>query len=79
MGVAAAWAGSDPEGVLNSMDRFPSDEIKSRAALVIVSYNQFQKNLTDEQIEEAKTFLTEEDAKTLEKGPAGMFELLQGW
>ena len=68
MVLASAWAGSDPEGLLNSMDRLPSKEVKSRAAMSLVSYNSFQKSLTDEQLEKAKKFLTEEDAKALDEG-----------
>lgn len=77
--VAGSWAGHDPEGMLNSMDRFPSKEIKSKAAAMLVQFNRFQKNLTDEQVETAKKYLTEEDAKALEDGEAGMLNLLQGF
>lgn len=60
--VATTWAASDPEGLLSSMNRFPSDEVKSKAAKVLVT----EKRLTNEQIVEARKFLTEEDSKALE-------------
>ena len=63
-----SWAISDPKGLLNSMDRLPSDEIKSKAAMILTAYNRWEKNLTDEEIEQLKNFLTEEDAEDLEKG-----------
>lgn len=76
MALASAWAGSDPEGLLNSMDRLPSKEVKSRAAMTLVSHNRFQKSLTEEQLEKAKKFLTDEDAKALEEGDENVF---YGW
>lgn len=69
--VATAWAGSDPEGLLNSMSRLPTEKAKSRAAMSLISYNRFQEALTDEQIEEAKKYLTDEDAKALEEQDEG--------
>lgn len=63
--VASTWARSDPDGLLNSMNLLPSREIISKAAMVLVSRNIHQKTLTEEQIEEAKKFLTEEDAEAL--------------
>ncbi|MCY3883755.1 MAG: hypothetical protein OXG24_02445 [Gammaproteobacteria bacterium] len=68
--VASSWAYSDPTGLLNSMNRLPSREVRSKAAMAILSHNLHQKNLTDEQIEEAKKFLTEEDLKTHEEEEA---------
>ena len=79
--VTTSWAANDPEGLLGSMDRLPSKEIKSQAALVLVSFsqfNQFDSGLSDEQIEQAKKFLTDEDAKSLEKREANMLEFFQG-
>ncbi len=62
------WANADPKGLLNSIDSLPSEGIKSRAAMILTTYNRFQKNLTDEEVEEVKKFLTEEDAENLEAG-----------
>lgn len=71
---SGTWAGSDPEGMLNSMDRLPSKEVKSRAALVLLATNNIAKSLSDEQVELARDYLSEEDAKALDEGDA---ELLQ--
>lgn len=78
--VASSWAAQDPEGLLNSMDRLPSKEIRSQAALVLVSLNQFhqfESILTDEQIEQAKKFLTDEDVKALEESEANMLKFFE--
>ena len=69
--VAGAWAQSDPEGLLNSMNRLPTKEAKSRAAMSLITYNQYQKTLTEEQIEDVRKFLTDEDAKALEEQDEG--------
>lgn len=70
--VAGAWAQSDPEGLLNSMNRLPTKEAKSSAAMSLITYNHYQKTLTEEQIEDVRKFLTDEDAKALEEGEAHM-------
>ena len=72
--ISTSWAATDPKGMLNSMDRFPSKEGRSLAAVLLVSTHQYSKTLTDEQVEEAKKHLTEEHAKALEEGDA---EVLQ--
>ena len=66
--ISTSWAMTDPTGMLESMDRFPSKEDRSRAAALLVTTNQFSKSLSDEQIEEAKKHLTDEHAKALEEG-----------
>ena len=68
--LATAWASTDPKEMFNSMNRLPSKEVKSRAAMVLVHTNRFKKSLTDEQVEEARGFLTKEDAATLEEQDA---------
>lgn len=70
--VAGAWAQSDPEGLLNSMNRLPTKEAKSRAAMSLITYNQYQKTLTEEQIEDVRKLLTDEDTKELEEREAHM-------
>ena len=66
--LASAWAGFDAKGLLESMDRLPGEEVKSSAAMALLSMNNFSKELSDEQVEKARNFLTEDDAKTLEDG-----------
>ena len=72
--ISTFWATTDPQSMLKSMDRFPSKESRSIAAVVLVSANQFSKALSEEQVEEAKKHLTDEHAKALEEGDA---EVLQ--
>ncbi|MCY3883866.1 MAG: hypothetical protein OXG24_03010 [Gammaproteobacteria bacterium] len=73
MSVVGAWSGVDPEQLLNSMNRFQSREVKSRAAMMILSSNRFHKNLSEEQVEKANSFLTDKDAKALEEGEANVY------
>ncbi len=68
LAVTTAWAGSDPVGMLNSMNRFPSEDAMSRAALVLVMSNHTSKTLSDEQVEEAKRYISEEHARALKEG-----------
>ena len=68
LALSATWTGIDPVAVLNSMYRFPSEEVRSRAAALLVTTNQFSKALSDAQIEEAKKNLTDEHAKAIEEG-----------
>lgn len=78
--IASSWAMSDPKGMLKSMDRFPSEEHRSRAAVLMMMTNQFSKSLSDEQIEEAKKHLTDEHAKALEEGdPKALQSLFQAF
>ncbi|MXW52527.1 MAG: hypothetical protein F4X44_09090 [Gammaproteobacteria bacterium] len=72
--ISTMWASTDPKGMLKSMDRFPSKEDRSRAAILLVTTNRYSKALSDEQVEEAKKHLTDEHAKAFEKGD---FEALQ--
>ena len=68
--LSTTWAATDPKGMLKSMDRFPSQGDRSRAAVLLVMTNQYSKSLSEEQIEEAKKHLTEEHAKAIEEGDA---------
>ncbi|MCY3883754.1 MAG: hypothetical protein OXG24_02440 [Gammaproteobacteria bacterium] len=76
MDLASSWAGSDPEEMLNSMNRFPSEDVRSKAAMELLTINQFQKSLTDEQVAMAKKFLSDEDTKSFEKGGV---RTIEGW
>ena len=64
--VLASWAGFDPEGLFDSIDRLPSDEIKSMAALNLIEENDRQEILDAEQIERVKKLLMNEDAEKFE-------------
>ena len=66
-GLSNFWIGTDPVAVLNSMNRFPSEIDKSRAALLLITNDRMRRSLTDEQIDEARKYLTDEHAKALEE------------
>ena len=59
------------------MNRLPTKEAKSRGAMALISYNRYEKTLTDEQIEAARKYLTDEDAKALEE--QGERHIIRGW
>lgn len=72
--IAATWARSNPEELLNSMDRFDTPELKSKAAMALVLSNRYwDPALSDKQIEEAKGMLTDEDKLQLEEDDAASF------
>lgn len=66
--LVRVWAGSNPKGLLDSINQLPTTEIKSHAALVLATFNRQQRRLSDKQIDRAKTFLTEDDAEKLNDG-----------
>lgn len=66
-GLVRGWAETDPSGLLNSMNRLPSKEVRSKAAMMLLKINGQRENLTDEQVEEARQFLTSEDWTVLEE------------
>lgn len=66
------WSQRDPEGLLNTIDQLPSAQAKSKAAAMLTLNNQFEQELTDEQIEQIGKFLSKHDAKSLEEGGMGL-------
>ena len=66
--VMSTWANMDPEGLVNSLDKLPSTETKSKAALSLARSNQYREVLTTDQLDYAKSFLSEQDAKRLDSG-----------
>lgn len=66
--LAAAWAKSEIGELLNSMDRFTSEELKSKVAFMLLDNSRYRESLSDEQISEARKYLTEEHRKALEEG-----------
>ena len=65
--LATVWAGRDPKGLFNSLSRFPSKDAKSRVALLLLTRDQISSGLTDEQVDEARKYLSDEHAKALEE------------
>ncbi|MCY3883753.1 MAG: hypothetical protein OXG24_02435 [Gammaproteobacteria bacterium] len=66
--VALRWAKLDPDALLNSMNRFPTRELRSQIATILLSKNQLEEYFTHKQVDAAKKFLTDEDANSLEEG-----------
>lgn len=65
--VVSAWALQDATELYESIDGLPSDEIKSFAAARLISFNKWSKNLDDDQVNRAKTYLNERDANSIEQ------------
>ncbi len=70
--VVSAWALHDATELYESIDSLPSDEIKSFAASRLVSFNSWSRNLDDDQINHAKSYLNERDAKSIEQVSRGV-------
>ncbi|MCY3885101.1 MAG: hypothetical protein OXG24_09350 [Gammaproteobacteria bacterium] len=68
--LIGTWAANDTEGLYENLDKFPTAQTRSSAALELLTWNGWQKSLSSEQIDRAKSFLTQKDAETLEKGEA---------
>lgn len=66
--LAAAWAESDIGQLLNSMDRFTPEELKSMVVFMLLDHSRYRESLSDEQILEARKYLTDEHRKALEEG-----------
>lgn len=66
--LAAAWTESDLKELLNSMDRFAPEELKSKVSFMLLDNSRYRGNLSDEQITEARRHLTNEHGKALEEG-----------
>ena len=69
IGLAHTWALSEPEDLYGKLADLPTLEVKSRAASALIALNQFRKALTDDQINAAREFLTDEDRDNLDKNP----------
>lgn len=61
------WAKKDPKNLLASLESLPSNSIKSTAAFQLVFNNRYNPALTDDQIEHAKTFLSDDDKTRLKR------------
>jgi len=65
--VLGGWAKYSPKRLFESLDDLPSKEIASTAAFSLLFYEPQYGQLSSEQIETVKTYLSEEDAKELER------------
>ena len=68
--LVSTWASNDAQDLYDNIAQLPTAEIKSSAALTLITWNSWEKILSQDQIDRAKTFLTSEDAETLDKGDA---------
>lgn len=64
--VLSEWSQDNPIELLESLDALGSQETGSIAAYYLVTSNQWQRALTDEQIESAKKFLSAEHQQMIE-------------
>lgn len=66
--IVNTWSRADPNDLLESMDRLPSSEVQSRAAMTLIASNRWRSRLSDEQLDYAKSYLNEQDARLVERG-----------
>ncbi|MXW52529.1 MAG: hypothetical protein F4X44_09080 [Gammaproteobacteria bacterium] len=76
LGLFTQWVLTDPVAALDSIDRFPSDEARSQMALMLIANDRYQKSLSDEQVEKAKKYLSDEQAKALEEGDSEVLPII---
>lgn len=70
------WSQYDPSGLLDSIDKLPTPDSQSKAALALSAANKFHRKLTKKQIETGSRYLSQEDAESLESGE---FRSRLGW
>lgn len=61
------WAKIDPKNLLSSLENLPSNSVKSSAAFQLVFNNRYNPVLADDQIEHARTFLSEDDETRMKR------------
>ena len=66
--LVSTWASNDAKSLYDNIDRLPTSDVKSSAALTLITWNSWQKSLSQDQVDRAKTFLTSDDAEALEQG-----------
>lgn len=64
-GIANLWARIDPAGLVESIEQFPSEKIRSSIASVL-SNRWIRENFTEEQFDTLKQYLSDADRKALE-------------
>lgn len=65
--VMLLWANKDPTKLYESLESLPASDIASLAAKQLISINRFNPVLTDDQIEQARSFLNAEDEALVEQ------------
>lgn len=66
--VLGGWAMRQPQQAYDYIDQLPSTESRARAAVWLIAYNTYNRNVTysEEQIEYLTSYLTERELKELE-------------
>jgi hypothetical protein len=65
--LLTTWTRSDPASLLNSFDRLPTAEVKSKAAMALTVSNRRHGSLTEKQVQSVQRYLLEEDAASLKE------------
>ena len=66
--ILKTWTQYDHKELLKSIDRLPTVEIQSRAALMLLANNESNTSLSKEDEKRVRQYLSEEDAEILEAG-----------
>lgn len=64
--IVDSWAASDGTELYESIDSLPSDEIKSYAALMLISFNKWSRYLDKDEVNDVRTYLNEQDTEKVE-------------
>ena len=74
------WAQSDPESLIDTIDRLPSPLAQSKAAAMLSFMSRFsEQSLTDSQLEKVEQYLSEEDAQSVAEGEAGLIKQMMSF
>ena len=64
--ISTAWAHRDPQGLLDGMHQFPTDEVRSEIAAQQIRWNSSTNYFSEEQIQSLRRFLTDEHQDLME-------------
>ncbi len=64
--IVDSWAASDGTELYESIDSLPSDEIKSYAALMLISFNKWSRYLDKDEVNDVRTYLNDQDTEKVE-------------
>jgi hypothetical protein len=64
--IVDSWAARDGTELYKSIDGLPSDEIKSYAALKLISFNGWSRYMDKEEVNDVRTYLSDKDSEKVE-------------
>ena len=64
--IVDSWAASDGTELYESIDSLPSDQIKSYAALMLISFNKWSRYLDKDEVNDVRTYLNAQDTEKVE-------------